>query len=866
MPPVIAGVAAGGLAAAAGTSVGFTILGSTALASALVVGGTTIALGYASQALASSPATPEAAPLATGAGGLSDNVRQPITNWKTIYGQVRVGGAITFMHSTDSNNNLFVVLTLAGHPVEELGDIYLDDEVQEFDEDGNATGNKWAGYCTIVKGLGTTAGDADFNAFLQENCGDKWTTAHRQSGRAKLAIKWRYSGSVFPGSIPKISCVVKGKKVYDPRSGLTAWSDNFALCVRDYLTDTDVGVGATSAEINAASFIAAANVSDEDIVLSDASTQKRYTINGVVDTAEKPKDILGKLLTAGVGSLTYAGGQWHLFPATWDAPGITLTQADLCGPIKVQSRLSRREVFNAVKGTFVDPDQHWQPTDFPAVTNALYLSQDQDERIWRDVEYPFTNSGAAAQRLAKIELESARQQITVTARFKFVALRLMPGRTVAFTYARFGWTGKPFRIVSSTFAIAGSKDAPYLAYDLVLRETAAGVTDWANGEETAIDLSPDTDLPDPNTVAAPGVPSVSESLYETRDGAGVKALATMGWQPADDGFVIEYVPEYKLAAATNWTVLAKVPVVQDADNYQLDILDIAPGTYVFRVKARNFAGRESAYATSASKEIFGLGAKPAAITSLSLQALGGVALIGWDRHPDLDVRVGGQIRIRHTNKTAGYAWNDGVELPGPKIAGSATHAILPLVAGTYMVKAVDSGGNESDTLASATTAAATIFSFSTLSTVTEDPTFGGTKSSLTVASSTLKLDTSGGAVLSSGTYNFAAGIDLGSVKKVRLQAILAASVENVNTTVDSRTASIDDWADFDGSTGTSAQVDLYYRSTPDDPAGTPTWSGWSRFVVTDAEARGFEFKAEFTSSDPAYNINVTALSVSAQEI
>ena len=37
--------------------------------------------------------------------------------------------------------------------------------------------------------------------------------------------------------------------MYDPRDGTTAWSDNVALCSRDYLA-SDYGFNCTAAEIN----------------------------------------------------------------------------------------------------------------------------------------------------------------------------------------------------------------------------------------------------------------------------------------------------------------------------------------------------------------------------------------------------------------------------------------------------------------------------------------------------------------------------------------------------------------------------------------------------------------------------------------
>ena len=56
-------------------------------------------------------------------------------------------------------------------------------------------------------------------------------------------------GDVFPRGLLTFSAIVKGKKVFDPRTSTTAWSANAALCLRDYLT-SDYGLGANSDEIN----------------------------------------------------------------------------------------------------------------------------------------------------------------------------------------------------------------------------------------------------------------------------------------------------------------------------------------------------------------------------------------------------------------------------------------------------------------------------------------------------------------------------------------------------------------------------------------------------------------------------------------
>ena len=59
-----------------------------------------------------------------------------------------------------------------------------------------------------------------------------------------------------------------GKKLFDPRDDTTAWSDNPALCVRDYLTNSDYGLGE-----------AAANIDDDQVeIAADVCDYKDYDV------------------------------------------------------------------------------------------------------------------------------------------------------------------------------------------------------------------------------------------------------------------------------------------------------------------------------------------------------------------------------------------------------------------------------------------------------------------------------------------------------------------------------------------------------------------------------------------------------------
>ncbi|MFN7195151.1 MAG: phage tail protein, partial [bacterium] len=348
-----------------------------------------------------------------------------------IYGQVRTGGAITFLHTTDGNSKLHLVITLAGHEVEEIGDIYFDDEVVPLDGSGNATG-KYAGFVRVQKKLGTDTQTAF--ADLITEASDKWTADHRQRGRACVYVRLTHNSDLFASGIPNIAAIVKGKKVYDPRTSTTAWSANAALCLADYLTDPIRGLGVDYAtRIDETDLIAAANVCDENVTLAAGGTEDRYTCNGTFDTSQRPRDIIASMTGAMAGRASLVGGTWSIFAGAYTAPTITLTEADLRGPIRVSSRLSRRDLANGVKGTFVSPDNKWQASDFPPVSSSTAVTDDGGERLWRDIDLPFTTSAATAQRLARIELRRARQQISVQLAAKLTAYRLVPGDVVGLT-------------------------------------------------------------------------------------------------------------------------------------------------------------------------------------------------------------------------------------------------------------------------------------------------------------------------------------------------------------------------------------------------------------------------------------------------
>jgi hypothetical protein len=166
---------------------------------------------------------------------------------RVVYGRAKVGGLWVYAETSGAYNQyLHLVCVLCDGPIQEIETVYFGTEAVTLSQVGitnvwNGTG-KWAGVVTITKHLGEADQDADSD--LVGASAAKWTANHKLSGIAYLYIKltnWDASlgGStpsraVFAGA-PDISAVIKGRAdVYDPRSGITAYTDNPALCLSHF--------------------------------------------------------------------------------------------------------------------------------------------------------------------------------------------------------------------------------------------------------------------------------------------------------------------------------------------------------------------------------------------------------------------------------------------------------------------------------------------------------------------------------------------------------------------------------------------------------------------------------------------------------
>ena len=128
------------VASTAGAYFAGTITASAIASFAIKTFAVNAVLSMASKALAPKPKKPELPSFTQSSSGRVLNIKQPIMDRQLLYGEVRLGGAVVFMESTDNNQYMHVIYALAGHEVNQIGDVYFDNEVVPLDGSGNATG------------------------------------------------------------------------------------------------------------------------------------------------------------------------------------------------------------------------------------------------------------------------------------------------------------------------------------------------------------------------------------------------------------------------------------------------------------------------------------------------------------------------------------------------------------------------------------------------------------------------------------------------------------------------------------------------------------------------------------------------------
>jgi len=423
----------------------------------------------------------------------------------------------------------------------------------------------------------------------------------------------------------------------------------------------------------------------------------------------------------------------------------------------------------------------------------------------------------------------------------------------------------------------------------------------------------------------------------------------ISWQPVSG--VTEYMVQYRFKNENFITEKVKRP--------DFTIFETQLGTYQVRVFSFNSLGKPSSTPSTTTFTTVGKTALPADPSGLTLEPVSDQFVrLRFNPATDVDVLHGGTVSVRHTPSVdpAVATFQNSTEII-PKLAGNITETLVPALTGTYSIKLIDDTGNRSANAARIIVTAPDPQPNQIILTEREDtdvPPFQGDKvntfydatfdgllldgtllwDSITQNIDDLSNIDFAGPINSSGSYEFQNKVDMGAIFNLMLKRRFVTSGLFVNDLIDSRTALIDTWTEFDGTQADDVNAKLLVATTDIDPATsvsatyeqsgvtiiiTKTDHGYSvgDFVVIDFTAgsatdgnyeiqtvpnansftvtasvsatissgtsctyganftqfntfangeytaRGFKFKCELSSDDPAQNINISELGFEA---
>ena len=506
------------------------------------------------------------------------------------------------------------------------------------------------------------------------------------------------------------------------------------------------------------------------------------------------------------------------------------------------------------------------------------------------------------------------------------------------------WVIENTSLSLQTFRVFSVKEVNQLEYEI--QAVAHNSSKYASVEDgSTLQTKTFTNLGD--LKPSPSNLSGSEQIVVLNNRAVSKLF--IQWQPVSG--VTEYMVQYRFKNENFISERVKRP--------DFTIFETQLGTYEVRVFSYNALGKPSTEPSTTIFTTVGKTALPEDPSGLTLEPVSDQFVrLRFNPATDVDVLHGGTVSVRHTPSVdpAVATFQNSTEII-PKLAGNITETLVPALSGTYSIKFIDDTGNRSNNAARIIVTAPDPQPNQIILTEREDtdsPPFQGEKTNTFYDSTfdgllldgTLLWDSItqniddlsnidfAGPINSSGSYEFQNKVDMGAIFNLMLKRRFVTSGLFVNDLIDSRTANIDTWTEFDGTQADDVNAKLLVATTDIDPATsvsatyeqsgttitiTKTDHGYSvgDFVVIDFTAgsatdgnyeiqtvpnantftltasasatissgtsctyganftqfntfangeytaRGFKFKCELESNDPAQNINVTELGFEA---
>ncbi|MBA6145084.1 DUF1983 domain-containing protein [Pseudomonas juntendi] len=390
----------------------------------------------------------------------AQTVRSSKAPARYILGRVSTGGVLVWAQeergAQTTGEWLHLVYVLCEGAIDELESIYLGEElIGSYGAD--------VSYELVVN-------PTQVNAFLKENCPD-WKDTQIGRGLSYVRISLRYNAEKFPSGIPDVRFVVRGRNdIFDPRTGMSGWTDNTALHLLWFLRTR---CGVPDDEIVFETFASGANVCDESVQNPDGSSSPRYRSGCVIGADEQRTNVLQKLEAACAGKLIRVGGRWMFQAGAYYGPyDFEITEDMVIGTITGNTEATNDAAINTIRGTFIDPQQSWTETDYPEVSVAQWVEEDGGEAA-ETLSFSYVSDPYQGQRLANIELRRRRSGGGLNIPLNLAGYNCRPGRAVRVNLPSLNILGE-FMVTNWSMGTSEGCTVSVQAYEAAIFDDAVG--------------------------------------------------------------------------------------------------------------------------------------------------------------------------------------------------------------------------------------------------------------------------------------------------------------------------------------------------------------------------------------------------------